>query len=267
MSPQCRRPAAVRLLCAISYQGGFASAAPTARAGCARAVGLGAVSACGAARVAARAIAHRRGRAWLAGPPCPAVCRGGTAAVGACGAWPPGCPPLGCCGAWPPGCPPLGCCGAWPPGCPPLGCCGAWPPGCPPLGGCGAWPPRPPRLGGCGDPPSIRAPLAGWPALGRGGAARPALRCAPATPDVLGAGAPSPRSRTLPLSGCWRRRERRMRSSKRSRITCLPRIDRPPGYDGSVRSSLTSLNVTYYGLPVRVRNTRPIYPRAGHRSR
>jgi len=91
MCPQCLRPAAVRLLCAISYQGGLASAARwLARPGCTLTPGSAAASAFGAARVATRAIPHRRGWACAAAwPPRPAAGREPTAG-GACEAWPPG---------------------------------------------------------------------------------------------------------------------------------------------------------------------------------
>jgi hypothetical protein len=91
MCPQCLRPTAVRLLCAISYHGGLASAARwLARPGCALVLGSAAASVLGAARVATRAIPHRRGWACAAAwPPCPAAGREPTAG-GVCEAWPPG---------------------------------------------------------------------------------------------------------------------------------------------------------------------------------
>ena len=121
--------------------------------------------------------------------------------------------------------------------------------------------------------PPGRAPFARLARLlGRGGAEQARWRFCGAhrrAPDGWpGRGSRrSSRSRALTLSGSRRRRERRMRSSNRSRIACLP---------GSTGRQVTTdrrdphfalLNVIYYGLPGRARRTPPIWPRAGRDSR
>src|SRR5258708_6489464 len=83
MCPQCRRPSAVRLRCAISYHGGLA--APGALLpGFAAAAGSVTALVRGAARVAARASPpHRPGRACPAAcPVVPGLLAPGTAAPG-----------------------------------------------------------------------------------------------------------------------------------------------------------------------------------------
>ncbi len=83
MCPQCRRPSAVRLRCAISYHGGLA-APGVLLPGFAAAAGSVAAPVRGAARVAARAMPpHRRGRACPAAcPVVPGLLAPGTAAPG-----------------------------------------------------------------------------------------------------------------------------------------------------------------------------------------
>ncbi len=83
MWPQCRRPSAVRLRCAISYHGGLA-APGVLLPGFAAAAGSVAAPVRGAARVAARASPpHRRGRACPAAcPVVPGLLAPGTAAPG-----------------------------------------------------------------------------------------------------------------------------------------------------------------------------------------
>src|SRR5258707_353773 len=196
MCPQCRRPAAVRLRCAISYHGGLA--VPRAlRPGFAAAAGPGAPPLRGAARAPA-----------LPSPPRPARA----------------CPAAG-----------------------PAAPC----PGAPEPGG---------RRDG-GLAPRVLALLARLPASGspdRSPPALPTLRWAPAGPGVpadlgvaadpglsVGPGAAaepetaSPWPRVRVPSAPRRQRERRTRSSNRSRISSLPGSPepRPPDYDGFSRSA------------------------------
>ena len=242
MCPQCRRPSAVRLRCAISYHGGLATPG-VLLPGFAAAAGSVAAPVRGAARVAARASPpHRRGRACPAAcPVVPGLLAPGTAAPGtlAAGTAAPA--------TMAPGTARPAACAASPPTCPgeadgrgDTGLAGR-------VTGLPGWPP-PAR-----ENPERPLPTRRWApavpgAADLGTAADPGLAAGPGVAADPGTVSAWPRGRVRPAPR--RQRERRTRSSNRSRISSLP------GSRGSTGRQVTtdprdrhrtSLNVIYYG--------------------